>query len=305
MINFYRRFLAHYVGTILPLMGLLSGPKVSSLIFSLYSNPHYSLSSGSQWDGREVLPPAEGLPAHRGRSGGLDRPLPLILLDIRSSLKPNLDCSAAELVLGATIRLPSQMISPTRRVAVENPTSLLHRLRQFMRTLSPVLPRPSVSESYLEKDLATCSHTYLRCDQVCRPLEPSYDGPFRVISRRTKTFRIQRGTREEVVSVDRLKAAVPDTPLDEPCGPLPPAPPPRPAIPPSRILPLPRCPQPTTATTPSSTNNTLTASHTHSTPVSPIYITRNGRHVCFPYRLLVMFFRHQQFPWRRYAPPSV
>ncbi|BHF77518.1 hypothetical protein SprV_0602062500 [Sparganum proliferum] len=175
-----------------------------------------------------------------------------------------------------TDRLPLT-ISPTPRVAVEDPTNLLHRLRQFLRTLTPVPPRPSVSESYLEKDLATCSRVYLRCDRVRRPLEPPYDGPFRVISRGTKNVRIQRGTREEVVSVDRLKAAVPDTPPDEPCGPLPPAPP-RPSIPPSRILPLPPCLQPTTATTPSSTNNTETASHTHSTPVPPVYITRSGRH---------------------------
>nr|VZI01334.1 unnamed protein product [Spirometra erinaceieuropaei] len=161
--------------------------------------------------------------------------LPLVLLGIRSSLKSDLDCSAAELVFGATVRLPGQMISPTPRVAVEDPTNLLHRLRQFLRTLSPVPPRQSVSESYLEKDLATCSHVYLRCDRVRRPLEPPYDGPFRVISRGTKNFRIQRGTREEVVSVDRLKAAFPDTPPDEPCGPLPPAPPPRPSIPPSQL----------------------------------------------------------------------
>ncbi|BHF72124.1 hypothetical protein SprV_0401518800 [Sparganum proliferum] len=174
-----------------------------------------------------------------------------------------------------------------------------------MQTLSPVPPRPSPSESYLEKDLATCSHVYLRCDRVRRPLEPPHDGPFRVISRGTKNFRIQRGTREEVVSVDRLKAAVPDTPPDEPCGPLPPAPPPRPSIPPSRILPLPPCPQPTTATTPSSTNNTVTASHTYSLPVPPVYITRSGRHVHFPDRLITHVFRHEQFLRRRYASPSV
>ncbi|BHF59836.1 hypothetical protein SprV_0100279700 [Sparganum proliferum] len=108
-----------------------------------------------------------------------------------------------------------------------------------MQTLSPVPPRPSVSKSYLEKDLATCSHVYLRCDRVRRPLEPPYDDPFRVISCGTKNFRIQRDNREEVVSVDRLKAAVPDTPPDEHCGPLPPAPPLRPSIPPSPILPLP------------------------------------------------------------------
>ncbi|BHF85899.1 hypothetical protein SprV_1002907400 [Sparganum proliferum] len=216
--------------------------------------------------------------------------LPLVLLGIRSALKPDLDCSAAELVFGATVRLPGEMISPTPQSAVEDPTNLLHRLRQFMRTLSPVPPRSSASPSYLEKDLATCSHVYLRCDRVRRPLEPPYDGPFRVISRGTKNFRIQRGTREEVVSVDRLKAAVPGTPPDEPCGPLSPAPPPRPSIPPSRILPQPPCPPPTTPTTPSSTNNTVTASHTHSTPVPPVYITRSVRHVHFPDRLITHVF---------------
>ncbi|BHF72213.1 hypothetical protein SprV_0401527700 [Sparganum proliferum] len=147
--------------------------------------------------------------------------LSLILLGIRSALKPDLDCSAAELVFGATVRLPGELISPTPRGAVEDPTNLLHRLRQFMRTLSPVPPKSSASPSYLEKDLATCSHVYLQCDRVRQPLEPPYDGPFRVLSRGPKAFRIQRDNRKEVVSVGRLKAAVPGTPPDEPCGPLP------------------------------------------------------------------------------------
>ncbi|VDL96227.1 unnamed protein product [Schistocephalus solidus] len=83
-------------------------------------------------------------------------------------------------------------------------------------------PRPSVSESYIEKDLATCARFYLQCDRVGRPLLPHNDNPFWFVSRGTKTFRIQRGTREEGMSVDRLKAAVPNTP----CGPLPSVPPP-------------------------------------------------------------------------------
>ncbi|BHF78010.1 hypothetical protein SprV_0602112000 [Sparganum proliferum] len=77
--------------------------------------------------------------------------LPLALFGIRSSLKSNLDCSAAELVCGATALLPGQMISPTPRVAVEDPTSIPHRLRKFMLTLCPVPPRPSVSKSYPEE----------------------------------------------------------------------------------------------------------------------------------------------------------
>ncbi|BHF78003.1 hypothetical protein SprV_0602111300 [Sparganum proliferum] len=217
--------------------------------------------------------------------------LPLVLLGIRSALKPDLDCSAAGLVFGATVRLPGEMISPTPQSAVEDPTNLLHRLRQFLRTISPVPPRSSASPSYLEKDLATCSHVYLRCDRVRRPLEPPYDGPFRVISRGTKNFRIQRGTREEVVSVDRLKDAVPDTPPDEPCGPLPPAPPPRPSIPPSRILPLPPCLQPTTPTTPSSTNNTTSIN-----PSAPLRATFGlAEGYCGSSRLLALRLCHAAF----------
>ncbi|BHF68277.1 hypothetical protein SprV_0301131000 [Sparganum proliferum] len=168
--------------------------------------------------------------------------LPLVLLGIRFALKPDLDCSATELVFGDTVRLPGEMISPTPQGAVEDLTNLLHRLRQFMRTHSPVPPRSSASPSYLEKDLTTCSHVYLRRARVRRPLEPPYHDPFRVLSRGPNTFRIQRDNREEIVRVDRLKAAVPDTP---------PA-----SFPPSRIFPLPSFPLPPTATTNSNTSAT-------------------------------------------------
>ncbi|BHF70922.1 hypothetical protein SprV_0401397500 [Sparganum proliferum] len=230
--------------------------------------------------------------------------LPLVLLGICSSLKSDHDCSAAELVFGATVRLPGEMITPTPEGAVEDPTNLLHRLRQFMRTLSPVPPRSSASPSYLEKDLATCSHVYLRCDRVRRPLEPPYDGPFRVISRGTKNFRIQRKTREEAVSVDRLKAAVPDTPPDEPCGPLHPATPPRPSIPPSRILPLPPCPPPTTATTPSSTNNNTPT--TTSAPLRATFGLAGGHcaeapdYLAFRYLFLILELTGYLTEWKEH-----
>nr|VZI41582.1 unnamed protein product [Spirometra erinaceieuropaei] len=212
--------------------------------------------------------------------------LSLVLLGIRSALKPDLDCSAAEMVFGSTVRLPGEMISPTPQGAVEDPTNLLHRLRRFKRTLSLVPPRSSASPSYLEKDLTTCSHVYLRCDRVRRPLEPPNDGPFRVLCRGPKTFRIQRDNREGVVSVDRLKAAVPDTPPDEPCGPQPSASPHGASIPPSRIFPLPSCPPSPTVTT---NSNTSATRFIHSS-TDPVYITRSGRHVHFPDRLVTHFF---------------
>nr|VZI31799.1 unnamed protein product [Spirometra erinaceieuropaei] len=116
--------------------------------------------------------------------------LPLVLLGIRLALKPDLECLAAELVFGATVRLPSEMILPIPRGAVEDPANLLHHLWQFMRTLSPSPPRSSAFPSHLQKDLATCSPIKLQFYRVRRPLESLYDGPFRVHSRETKMFSI-------------------------------------------------------------------------------------------------------------------
>nr|VZI14759.1 unnamed protein product [Spirometra erinaceieuropaei] len=130
--------------------------------------------------------------------------LPLVSRDIR----------AAELVFGTTLPLPGEMITPTSRGADETPDNLLHRLRQFMRSLSPVPPRASMTESYVEKDLDKCTHVLVRYDRVRQPLESPYEGPFRVLARNTETFRILRSDKEDVVSVDRVKAAVAEEPPD-------------------------------------------------------------------------------------------
>nr|VZI11761.1 unnamed protein product [Spirometra erinaceieuropaei] len=84
--------------------------------------------------------------------------LPLVLLDILSAPKPDLECPAAGLVLGVTVRLPNEMIPPNSPDAAGDPTNPLNRLRQLMQTLCPTPSRSSISPSYLEKDLETCSH---------------------------------------------------------------------------------------------------------------------------------------------------
>ncbi len=171
--------------------------------------------------------------------------LPLALLGIRAALKSDLDCSTAELVFGTTLRLPGEMVTPTPRGADEDPINFVHRLRQFMRLLSPVPPRTPPSKSYVEKGLANCTHVFVRVDRVRKPLEPPYEGPFRVISRNEKTCRIVRGVKEDVVNVDRVKAAVADESLDLPHGqycadPITRAPPPSLApAPPSLPVPTP------------------------------------------------------------------
>ncbi|BHF64118.1 hypothetical protein SprV_0200711700 [Sparganum proliferum] len=212
------------------------------------------------------------------------------------ALKSDLDCSAAELVFGTTLRLPGEMVTPTSRCAEETPENFVHRLRQFMPSLSPVPPRAPSTEPYVEKGLANCTHVFVRCDRVRKPLESPYEGPFRVLARNSKTFRILRGDKEDVVSIDRVKAAVAEEPPDVSQGqacadpiPLPTPLPLSPPIPPSRILPLPSCSRHQTATS-SSTFNLSTTTPTQLPPtVPPAYITRSGRHVHFPDRLVTHF----------------
>ncbi|VDO88647.1 unnamed protein product [Schistosoma margrebowiei] len=74
-----------------------------------------------------------------------------------------------------------------------------------MRTLSPVSMRIQHRQVALPRELSTCSHVLLRVYSVRKPLQQPYEGPFRVIARHEKTFKVDRHVRVEIVSTDRLK----------------------------------------------------------------------------------------------------
>ena len=132
--------------------------------------------------------------------------LPLVLLGIRTCLKADMQCSAAEMVYGTTLRLPGEFFTPRSSVSIGAPT-YVQRLSEYMRTLSPALTRIQHRQVALRRELSTCSHVFIRFDSVRKPLQQPYEGPFRVISRHDKTFKVERHGRVEVISVDRLKPA--------------------------------------------------------------------------------------------------
>ncbi|CAI2733638.1 unnamed protein product [Schistosoma spindalis] len=132
--------------------------------------------------------------------------LPLVLLGIRTSLKADIQCSAAELVYGTTLRLPGEFFTP-RSSNDFGKSDYVHRLSAIMRTLSPVSTRIQHRQVALPRELSTCSHVFIRVDSVRKPLRQPYEGPFHVISRHEKTFKVDRHGRVEIVSIDRLKPA--------------------------------------------------------------------------------------------------
>jgi hypothetical protein len=65
------------------------------------------------------------------------------------------------------------------------------------------IPRPT----QVHKDLQSCPYVFVRVDSVRKPLQPPYDGPFKVIQRRDKYFLIDRNGHQDAVNIDRLKVA--------------------------------------------------------------------------------------------------
>ena len=133
--------------------------------------------------------------------------LPLVLLGIRSTLKEDIGCSAAELVYGSTLRLPGELVAATTTERPPTPASFAANLQRTMQALRPAAPRGSQARPYVPRALEHASYVFVRHDAVKPPLAAPYDGPFKVIARGAKTMTVDRGSRHDVVSLDRVKPA--------------------------------------------------------------------------------------------------
>ncbi|VDM05073.1 unnamed protein product [Schistocephalus solidus] len=152
------------------------------------------------------------------------------------------------------------------------PTRHLPQPRHMVQPCSSRYHMPLAS---IEKGLANCTHVFFRCERVRKPLESSYLGPFRVLSRNAKTYRILRGDTENVVSVDQVKAAVAEAPPDLCQGQY--------GADPLRHAPLPSLPSP-------STSLSTTTLDPNSSSVTVIRTNRIGRRVHFPDRSITQEF---------------
>ena len=135
--------------------------------------------------------------------------LPLVLLGIRTAIKDDLKCSTAEMVYGTTLRLPGELFISTPSDIPSDPLSYVDTLKELMNQLQYQQPRsPSSNPTFVHKDLTDCTHVFVRNDAKKPPLQPTYNGPFKVVDRKTRHFVIARNDgRTDTVSIDRLKPA--------------------------------------------------------------------------------------------------
>ncbi|KAL4702874.1 hypothetical protein ACJJTC_001681 [Scirpophaga incertulas] len=114
--------------------------------------------------------------------------------------------SAAEFTYGKTIRLPGDFYENAKITSVDS--EYLQKLRDSIKHLKPRPTSHGNSRSiFLPSELSSCKSVFVRNDLLRKSLQPPYDGPYEVISRRDKTFVIRIGGRESTISIDRLKPA--------------------------------------------------------------------------------------------------
>ena len=133
--------------------------------------------------------------------------LPLILLGIRTSLKEDLNSTAAEMVYGTTLRLPGEFFTPSSPTSLPDPSEYLNQLKAHFRTLSATSPRLTQGNSTFARGLVTATHVFVRHDTVRKPLQPPYDGPLPVVERTNKHYTVALNCRNDTISIDRLKPA--------------------------------------------------------------------------------------------------
>lgn len=132
--------------------------------------------------------------------------LPTVLLGLRTTLGADNNLSPALMTYGATLRWPADFFVPSK--ANNDDCEFVRQLISKMASLIPTQSRSiTPSKLLMQKNLATCTHVFLRNDSVRPPLSPPYDGQYEVLERNSKCYKIQLPLRTAVVSTDRLKPA--------------------------------------------------------------------------------------------------
>ena len=138
--------------------------------------------------------------------------LHLALLGIRTTLKEDLKCTAAELVYDTSLRLPGEFFTP-QAIANADPASYVTQLKDTMRALrcTPTR-RPLHSSRHPDNSLRSATHVFVRHDAVRKP-PYNGNGPYRVLDRSDHSYTSDLNGPTDSVSIDRLKPAHIDFPI--------------------------------------------------------------------------------------------
>ncbi|KMQ87563.1 gag-pol polyprotein [Lasius niger] len=133
--------------------------------------------------------------------------LPIILLGVRAAWKEDLQATPAEIVYGETIRLPGQFLHDQNNKPGEDTEDFIGRLKKNMQQLQSKIKRHGEKPTFVFKDLQTTPQVFVRHDAPSATFHPPYDGPYEVLNRSNKTFKLRINGKPVNISIDRLKPA--------------------------------------------------------------------------------------------------
>ena len=130
--------------------------------------------------------------------------VPWVLLGIKTALKEDLRASSAELVYGYPSTVPGDFV-----IYEDDPPPPAQALPKLRETVSKLLLTPTsrhgTTKDSVPLSLAASPYVFVRKGGTQAPLQKPYEGPFQVIEYGGKTFKLEKGNRTEIMSVDRLK----------------------------------------------------------------------------------------------------
>ncbi|GFW62341.1 integrase catalytic domain-containing protein [Trichonephila clavipes] len=87
--------------------------------------------------------------------------------------------------------------------------NFVSKLKSHMQSLRPKPPKHSVKRPvFIYPGLLEATHVFLHRDMLRRPLQPPYDGPFKVLQRNDKVFFLDINGKRVSVSINRCKPAI-------------------------------------------------------------------------------------------------
>lgn len=127
------------------------------------------------------------------------------MMGIRTAFKEDLQATPAELVYGETLRLPGEFLQETQDTKISI-SDILLKLKNTMRDLRPQHCKRHES-NFEYKNLKNSTHVFLRNDASTRALQPTYEGPYQVLNRSEKVYKLWINGKTVHVTIDRLKPA--------------------------------------------------------------------------------------------------
>lgn len=142
----------------------------------------------------------------RGNTSSWHKELAIVLLGIRSTLSSDTNVTPAQMLYGTNIRIPGEFFEPSKPST--SPETYAYELQRMMAELSPHHhTHHSCKKSYVHPCMKTCEYVFVRRDYVKKPLITPYEGPYKVLKKYEKFYKVQLLNKSANISIDRLKPA--------------------------------------------------------------------------------------------------